>query len=125
MLRHSITHNDVNFESEGTGNLSVWKKCFGHHFMVIIAICKVHNGQKFKHKNKNIYEVKNLTTSCATSKLIVSSAICVSLTAWLPVLDNEMYKAVKPGLSAYGDHPEEVSLDYSHHTIMNNIPVVS
>ncbi|XP_053488754.1 ectonucleoside triphosphate diphosphohydrolase 5 [Ictalurus furcatus] len=27
--------------------------------------------------------------------------------AGLPVLDNEMYNAVKPGLSAYGDNPEE------------------
>lgn len=26
----------------------------------------------------------------------------------LPVLDNEMYHAVKPGLSAYKDNPEEV-----------------
>lgn len=26
----------------------------------------------------------------------------------LPVLDNEIYHAVKPGLSAYKDNPEEV-----------------
>lgn len=26
----------------------------------------------------------------------------------LPVLDNELYHAVKPGLSAYKDNPEEV-----------------
>ena len=26
----------------------------------------------------------------------------------LPVLDNELYNAVKPGLSAYKDNPEEV-----------------
>lgn len=26
----------------------------------------------------------------------------------LPVLDNEMYHAVKPGLSSYKDNPEEV-----------------
>lgn len=28
----------------------------------------------------------------------------------LPVLDNEMYHAVKPGLSAYKDRPEEVCM---------------
>jgi hypothetical protein len=28
----------------------------------------------------------------------------------LPVLDNEMYHAVKPGLSAYKDKPEEVCI---------------
>lgn len=28
----------------------------------------------------------------------------------LPVLDNEMYHAVKPGLSAYKDNPEEVCI---------------
>lgn len=28
----------------------------------------------------------------------------------LPVLDNELYHAVKPGLSAYKDNPEEVRM---------------
>lgn len=28
----------------------------------------------------------------------------------LPVLDNEIYHAVKPGLSAYKDNPEEVCM---------------
>ena len=28
----------------------------------------------------------------------------------LPVLDNEMYHAVKPGLSEYKDNPEEVCM---------------
>lgn len=67
----------------------------------------------------DVYELKKLTSVDTqwSSKPIVSSVIClcVSLTAGLPVLDNEMYNAVKPGLSAYGDNPEEVSLYHSHH----------
>lgn len=51
ILRHSITRHDVNLESEGTGNLSVWKKRCGHNFMVTIAIYKVDNGQKSKYKH--------------------------------------------------------------------------
>lgn len=51
MLRHSITYNDVNFESDGTGNLSVWKKNVVVFFMVTIAFCKVHSDQKSKHKH--------------------------------------------------------------------------
>lgn len=51
----------------------------------------------------------------------LSSVYVCLLTAGLPVLDNEMYNAVKPGLSAYRDNPEEVSLDHPHRIIMKNI----
>lgn len=33
-----------------------------------------------------------------------------SFSVELPVLDNEMYHAVKPGLSAYKDNPKEVCM---------------
>lgn len=38
--------------------------------------------------------------------------ICLlsSVLVELPVLDNELYHAVKPGLSAYKDNPEEVCM---------------
>ena len=35
--------------------------------------------------------------------------LCVFLLEELPVLDNEMFHSVKPGLSAYADSPEVVS----------------
>lgn len=44
-----------------------------------------------------------------------------SLTSFLvelPVLDNEMYHAVKPGLSAYKDNPEEVCIVFTHHHLL-------
>lgn len=45
--------------------------------------------------------------------LAVLWLIICSLTSFvveLPVLDNELYHAVKPGLSAYKDNPEEVCM---------------
>lgn len=44
--------------------------------------------------------------------LFVCLFVCVAVE--LPVLDNEIYHAVKPGLSSYKDNPEEVRI--SDHT---------
>lgn len=44
--------------------------------------------------------------------LFVCLSVCVAVE--LPVLDNEIYHAVKPGLSSYKDNPEEVRI--SDHT---------
>lgn len=41
---------------------------------------------------------------CSLTFFIFSLSFLVEL----PVLDNEMYHAVKPGLSSYKDNPEEV-----------------
>lgn len=35
---------------------------------------------------------------------------CFFCAVELPVLDNEIYHAVKPGLSSYKDNPEEVGI---------------
>lgn len=45
---------------------------------------------------------------CAVLWLIICSL--TSFIVELPVLDNEIYHAVKPGLSAYKDNPKEVCM---------------
>lgn len=51
----------------------------------------------------------SLRISEYTAAFLVHNASTDSfLSVELPVLDNEMYHAVKPGLSHYKDNPEEV-----------------
>lgn len=50
-------------------------------------------------------------------RLLTCAACCFAVE--LPVLDNEIYHAVKPGLSSYKDNPEEVRL--SVHTLTSGV----
>lgn len=50
---------------------------------------------------------------CISLNILVSVLVhdlSTSFSVELPVLDNELYHAVKPGLSAYKDNPEEVCM---------------
>lgn len=50
------------------------------------------------------------TIYCTALWFMTCSLTPTSFLVELPVLDNEMYHAVKPGLSAYKDNPEEVRM---------------